>query len=924
MKSNALLLVVVLVLAGAAALFWYGNRDDRTGIDYPLSDATAHPADGPERGEPASTATADDAGLDRTEVAPPPTEALPAAQGETPDSKPKTGRELRARGRVVDARGNGLANARVAVADRQIEALPFAVGGIDDLMAIGRAGEPTDAEGYFDVELEEPGKFRLIASHAEHPSSNYRGEATADIEGIVIELRDGATISGRVLGKPDSVTSVVVLAKKSQRGIANAAATSLIDLGSMVDAIAPGVGLRTDVDEAGAFELRGLDPREHYSVWAANADDSVSLPVKSTLAVEFAAGTQGIELHWREPLRVRLQVTTAENATPIEHLDVRAGFVKEMKMLGMAIPMPITRPLPQHEFPGGVLKIDGLEIPEDERPVLAIEIRAAGREPWIRHDLEVPRSGHADLGTAQLARAPIVIATVLDGRTGSPIDGATVALHEVEDEADEDSNQGGNRSISLSTSMSTPEDRSVDDPTTALVEDLNANRMTGTTDESGQCRLTAEFRGPARVRVELDGWAPAASEQFETTGIGETPIEVRLFRGGTVRVTTVDGHGKPAPNAIVKRAGPIPEDSDDERSDEHGRITFEGLAVGEHTFKLIDVDADSSGPIKVALTGIMDPNAGEKVQVADGATTDLQLAFPLYGKVTGHVTLDGQPLDQAKVQLFTPGDNEEEAAAQFIGSMLGGLVELGAQDESDVDGYFELNRVAAGPYRLVVQHKLLAMPSAQEFEVIEGDNRAEIALVSTTLRGRVVDSSGNPVPRATIGVMANEGRLSDLTDQLGDAQEMLGALFGGKTGGPASVRTAADGTFELRGVRPDTPLLVSAKARLHVQGSAPVAPLTAGSTRENIEVVLQPAGRVRVSAVGVRGALSVELEWAGPQGPNPPREREGLLKRSRATIDGLLPGTWRVTLSGMGIADDIQPRTIEIQAGKTARVDFGR
>ena len=70
--------------------------------------------------------------------------------------------------------------------------------------------------------------------------------------------------------------------------------------------------------------------------------------------------------------------------------------------------------------------------------------------------------------------------------------------------------------------------------------------------------------------------------------------------------------------------------------------------------------------------------------------------------------------------------------------------------------------------------------------------------------------------------------------------------------------------------------------------------------------------------------MSAKLEWAGAPSGDAPRDRESLLRRARATIDGVVPGRWSVKLVGAGLSDELQPRLIEVSAGKTERVDFGK
>lgn len=830
----------------------------------------------------------------------------------------------RVRGRVVDMRGAGIEGARVGVAERQMDELPFAIGGLDDLLADATGGQATDADGYFDVALMAGGSFRLIATHAEYPRGEHRGTATADVEGVVIALRDGARIAGRVVGVPPGVHSIEVFSRRVKGAVEGAASTMLIDLGGLAEGLGVTIGGRSALAmEDRTFELRGLDPDERYTVWAANADAKDRPPVKCTLSQELRAGAIGAQLHWREPLTVLVRIVDADNH-PIEQLDVAAGFVKEVKLLGMSVPIPTVQPMRQKDYPEGLVRIDGLEIVENDHELFAIEVRAAGRRPWKRHDVSVPRSGVVDLGVVRLEESAVVVARVIEATTGEPIVGATVELLEIEDEAGEKNASGsGAGSISFSTNVSTPAGEGASE-SDLMLADPDRLSMVGTTDRAGECRITAEFDGEAKLNVQAKGYAQSGTGPFAVPARGVVEIDVPVYRGGKVQVTAVDGHGEAAPLVFVRRQGPFDGDEKTLRTDKNGMLTFELLSVGEHTFKLLDVDPGESGSLKVGLTGLLDASSGRPVQVVDGETVEITLAQPLLGNATGIVMLDGVPLDDANVRLFRAGAAEQELAAEMLGSVLGGLVDTGATSDTDVEGWFEMEHVATGDYRLVVKHKDLVMPSSMPVSIVEGDNRIDFPIVVTCIRGRVVDASGAPVARATISVTAAEGKLTDLTDQMGDAREMMAEIFGGGGGRNVGVRTNSDGTFELRGLRAGIPLKVVARARMHVDGSQRVVELVAGTTRTGVEVVLRPGARIRVSAIGVRGAMTAKLEWAGATSVDAPRDRESLLRRSRATIDGLTPGRWRVTIDGQGLPADMQPRVIDVLAGKTERVDFGK
>ncbi len=949
MKPPIALLAVLLIVLAAGLLAWLWLGSDDVGIrpDAPAGQSTTAGAAAGDAAQSSQGNAAPAAAVER-QAAPSPSGTASDGAAEDPgaaDDEPEpAGPWLR--GRVVDARGEGLAKARVVLADERAEQLPFRIGGLDDMMAGAGNGVRTADDGTFAIRMQrrEGGDYRLIATHARHPRGGTNGNATADKGGIVITLRDGVSITGRVLGGPPDAANVRVFCKRIEGGIGNAMAGAVIDLGGLVDALGIPIGARNSaLDEEARFELHGLDPASSYRVWAAQMQgdsdpgawasggdipDDVELGQwrKTTIVAEFAAGTQGVELMWREPTIVTVRVIDARTNAPIEHLTVSAGTVRELSVLGLSVPVPALRPIPQEEFPGGIVEVSEFEVTSAESTTLALEIRAEGKKRWIRRDIDGNRTGVIDLGTASLAEAPIVVTEVIDAATGQPIAGAEVELESFEPPGDDDgeaSERSGSVSFSARTNVATPAGPNID------LDDPGGQKKT-VTDENGHCRITPVFEGQAHVIVRAEDYALASSEPFSLQPAGEQPITVRLRRGGAVTVRTRDGHGNTLANAVVERQGPVAGDKDTARTNAAGERAFTGLTPGEHQFRLLGTDAGDEGGLRIQLQGLMETGTGETVLVQEGGSAELVLTEPLRGRLTGTVTMNGRPLDRAQIQLLPAGLDDEESAARemasqmieaTVGQFLGGTSQT---DESDVDGWFEIQAIDIGEYRLVVRHDDLAMPATQPVTVVEGDNQVNVPLQLTIVKGRVVDDRGEPIARASIAALPASPETLDVATQMGDARGMLTSLFGG--GGSEPIRTDGDGNFELRGVRPGMALAIQAEARLHVTGNTTIEPIPAGTTRDGVEIVLRGGGRVSVSAVGVRGALAARATWAGPAPADgkDPRARDAMLRRSRTTIDGLLPGRWRVELKGLGASEDAQPQFVEIQRGKTARATFGR
>ena len=293
-SGSGILLIAALAVVAAAVAAWQwsageaprpGQTTEPGAADRQTPGADAKPTAG-------GTAIAPE----RSEVPTPPAAAPDEPAAEPADADAAAGK-FAVRGRVVDVRGNGIADAHVHVTDQPVADLPFGIHGIEGLddMLSGRPGDAsTAADGTFELRVPDAGPFRLVATHPDHPRGDYRGEATADVEGVVITLRDGARITGSVLGAPPEAESIVVFARRLKGTVEKATSGALLDVSGLVEAVGAPLGAaRAEVDAERRFELRGLDPDSRYSIWAANATTANGMPLKSTPALEFAAGTLG-------------------------------------------------------------------------------------------------------------------------------------------------------------------------------------------------------------------------------------------------------------------------------------------------------------------------------------------------------------------------------------------------------------------------------------------------------------------------------------------------------------------------------------------------------------------------------------------------------------------------------------------------------
>lgn len=831
---------------------------------------------------------------ERLEPSPAPAREAVAPPSDAPEVTPMVPAAIARvliRGTVVDERGAPIAGAKVALASGERSPEGVVLGLPRAFLDTGRDAVDADEQGRFEQRLDEFGPFELIATHELHPPSRVQGRADGPLlEGVVITLRAGASISGQVTGAPDDAKEIRVVAKEIE-GASGEVPRALIDVAGLIDSLDLPVGARTtEVRADRSFHLLGLAPGASYLVFAVHAD------ARCTNRVDVREGATGVELRWRPTFSIALQVVDAETGAAIEELDVSVGPVRRIEVLGMSVPAPMRRPIEQRRFPGGRVLIDGIALDDGDEPRLSVELRAAAHRTWTRDDLAGDAQGRMDLGVVALEPAPVVRVHVVD-TLGNPIQGAELALESTAPAGD------GPR-IRVSTTIHNTADRG-DDAT-----------KTVRTDAQGIAEIGADRGGEAKLMVRSAHHAPLDVPGIDVPPRGVIEREVVLLAGGRARVRVRDGHGAPLPSAKVERSGDVVErDAESLVGDVDGELVFERLAPGTHHFALVDGEARARGSVRIE--GLFAEQGDVSVTIHDGATSEVELVQPLRGRLRGVVTLNGQPLEDASVRVVEASDADAaaaaaEAAGRALGSLFGGAAPESVA-RTDVDGAYTIDGVLTGPGSLVIDHADLAMTVRSTLNVVEGENVHDVAIRGAVLRGRVIGGDGAPLEGVAIEVVEDAGDRTGAPDMGQLATLLAGALGSGER---ATVRSAADGRFELRGVPVGIALRVSASARLRLPDSVLVEALAAGESREGIELRLAAAGRVSVRARGETTAM-VTATWAGgdPAPKGAESARTALLRSRRALIDGLAPGRWRFALGE-------QEQFADVRAGATTTLDF--
>lgn len=294
-----------------------------------------------------------------------------------------------------------------------------------------------------------------------------------------------------------------------------------------------------------------------------------------------------------------------------------------------------------------------------------------------------------------------------------------------------------------------------------------------------------DLAGTYRVRVDgYDGyigeWAQDAKEFFDAADVvAPGTVDVSLTRGGTLTGTLTDGDGSPVPYASVDAY-----DASDQNAVEYGSTDENGvwqLVVPPGGYKV----QMSSWPAEVWAFGATSYATATTIEVAAGATVQVDDHFPKAAKVTGRIT-------EAKTKRPVAG-----ACATLLpltGYESGESFGSGCADET---GAYSFDAWAAGSFlvlfndptgRFAAEYSggATTLKQAKAVKITAGRTTTASATldIGAVLTGRVVD--------AATGV-----GISDVCPSAHEARSWAW------TPGQAPTCTGEDGTYRLGGLAAD-------------------------------------------------------------------------------------------------------------------------
>ncbi|MBL8724991.1 MAG: carboxypeptidase regulatory-like domain-containing protein [Planctomycetes bacterium] len=744
-------------------------------------------------------------------------------------------------GRVLDAAGQPVAAAAVAMVYLDISRVLFSADGKS-------APIVTDERGAFRIEHIAAGRVAFVAAAADLAPSAIEELAVVDggrYEDLVLQLDTGATIQGRVL---DDLGQPVAAAQLELRPFERPNDPQFLKMMLKIRRVS------TESGADGRFTARGLTG-ERLVVQAQKPGYATTMRfgVKlddPDLVIELQRGVvvRGRVEQDGAPVP-RFRVETRTRALPAPGTEAPAATADarpNRRTDGQSAPTWANddNGMRMRFGRGGEPPTGTLHLPEGQtlldrgidgnwREVadaaghfelrgippgrVRVRVRGDGQLDATEQEIDLqPGQTSAEL-LFQLAPGLLLTGTVVDDTTGLPISDAQVTAYPQRT----DRPRNGLFAVDLD-----PEDFDF------LALAAATGRRSAISDSKGRFRIDGLAAGTFRVTARHPDLAKASAKDVRLEAAAPPPdVQIRLGSGGGVEGLVTGRGQRPLADALMVAFSLQTGTVRSHTSDARGHYAIDGLPPGQYlVFKSrLDERADN---IPLELLSNMRLKA-TTVKAGKLTRVDVHDESDDGVRVFGTVREGPTPVPRALVTL--------------LGSDRDGILGMGVRSgAAGLDGRYELTGIKPGTYALQVT-RFLGQPLQSTFEIeVPGDSGEflfDIVLPTSELSGTVVDTRGQVVAGIQVSLASEQGTASS-------ADGLLGLIA---QGGFAQARTDGNGAFRLRAVAAGTYRLTAGAPRgrrgggatpVHGEGSLSGITVDGIGNVQGLVVTVPLAGRI--------------------------------------------------------------------------------
>lgn len=779
-------------------------------------------------------------------------------------------------GWVRDDLGRPIEGARVRRIEREGDQMIATMDQIGFASMLGL--ETTDADGRFQLEHEPEGEIVLLAEHDSILPARFEGAAkrAGDVlVNIEIKAERAGVIRGVVSGYPPGreYGKVAASALDPKEADGNSRFQTL-----MAARLSPAGEETAEIKGDGSFEIGGLEPGARYRIQAMERRQFIETVLLSN-SVDATADGSFHALNFDPGATLELKVIDRLSREPVEEVTVLAGWGERSAKV-MLTPKGGR---PPKRIKNGRLILHELR-PDGDRGDLTVTVDAPGYKRGVTAPITIAKGALASGGILELERTRSLKFEVVEAITGKPVRKARVTLSTRRNATRRDMMLGS-----------------------------SGQEVWAKTDRAGRCQLSDLGDPEARLEVKARGYGAYLEEPIVPRP-GNDPIRIVLSRGAELTVAVVGDEDLLLPGARVECRN-----RDEDRpwkagkaSGKDGLAVFDSLPAGTYEVRAMRSAGQAFG--RQAALGD-EQSEWQSVDLAANSKVRIDYLLPTSATLSGVVLLDGEPAMGARLSVV-PAD-QADRQEQFINiqDQFAGLGNQPSTDTSDSEGRFEVADLGTGPAAALIRHKDLTMPARVDLEIEPGVNTVTFDLAISCIEGRAVDSKGDAVTGASVEIRRSAG----------DESVRISRQFLGIT--ETNQRTAKDGSFRIKGVKPESKLQLVLKANGFTDRVLKDLSVEPGRTLDVGAVGLTEGGSALI--VLADGGDSEGVTWVTlepvEQGSRDQSKIE-LLRAGRARVGGLVAGKWTVTVEASDPGNGTQRRAgepveFEVRPGEESEVE---